>query len=425
VLVSHFVPVPPRAGNEQRLLHLLRWLRGRGYDVVFVLNALHRPRTPEADAQLELLRREVRALEVVRGRSFAAVALLPWRLRRAFWRAHGAMAALQELRRQLQPCLQQHEDAFCPPPMLRAIDRVVRRWQPSVMLAEYVFMTRCFAAATPGMLKVVDTHDLFSARQQQVVAHGIDDAHALTAADEARLLRRADLVVVIQDHERRAVERLAPGLAVVTAGFDAVVAPPAVDATGAPRPVDNSPRVAGRVLLVGSDNAVNVRALRDFLALAWPAVRAARPDATLRVVGALVRHRVDADGVEWRGFVDELAPEYAACAVVINPALAGSGLKIKSAEALAQRRPLVAWPQGVAGLESAAPPYVVAADWPDFAAQVVALLDGSPLRATLEARFDAYLPRFAAAHVYAELGRALDRHCGVGDGDADGDGDAA
>lgn len=409
LLVSHFVPVPPRAGNEQRLLHLLRWLRGRGYDVVFVLNALHRPRTPEADAQLELLRREVRALQVVRGRSWAAVALLPWPLRRAFWRAHGAVAALQEFRQQRRSRLRQHEDAFCPPPMLRALERLVRRWRPSVMLAEYVFMTRCFAAATPGMLKVVDTHDLFSARQTQVVAHGIDDAHALTAADEARLLRRADLAVVIQDHERRAVERLVPGLAVVTAGFDAVVAPPAGDP---------GVRVAGRVLLVGSDNAVNVRALRDFLTLAWPAVRAARPDATLRVAGALVRHRVDADGVEWLGLVDDLAPEYAACAVVINPAQAGSGLKIKSAEALAQRRPLVAWPEGVAGLEAAAPPYVVAADWADFAGQVVALLGDSPLRATLEAGFDAYLPRFSAEHVYAELGGALDRHCG-----RDGDGD--
>ena len=404
VVVSHFVPVPPRAGNEQRLLHLLRWLRAYGYDVVFVLNALHRPATPEAEAQLELLRREVHALEVVRARSFAGVARLPWRLRRAFWQAHGALAALREVRQRLRSPLRRNEDDFCPPSLSRALVRVVRRWQPSVMLAEYVFMTRASAAATPGMLKVVDTHDLFSRRRPQVLAHGIADRHALSDGDEARLLRRADLVVVIQEHERRAVEQLAPGLAVVTAGFDAAVAPSATT---------NDARVADRVLLVGSDNAVNARGLHDFLAHAWPVVRAARPEASLRVVGSLARHRVAAAGVAWHGPVDELAPEYAACTVVINPARAGSGLKIKSVEALAQRRPLVAWPEGVAGLEASSPPYVVVADWRDFAAKLVTLLEpSSPLRAQLEARCDGYLTRFDAAEVYGALGRALDRHCG-------------
>jgi glycosyltransferase involved in cell wall biosynthesis len=392
-VVSHFFPLPPRAGNERRLYHLLRWLRGRGFDVVLVVNALHQRLAPERVRQL---RGEVYALELV-GQPLSRLARLPWPAPQVLARARGLVSVARSRLERPRSRLEQIEDDFCPPPLLRALDRVVRRWQPQVMLAEYVFMSRCFRSAPPGVLKVIDTHDLFSTRHDNVVAHGIEDRLAISRDDEARLLRRADLVVVIQDHERRALQAMAPGLDVVTAGFDAEVAP---RQAGAP--------VAGRVLLVGSDNAVNGRGLHDFLARAWPAVRAAQPDATLHVAGGLGRHRVATAGVVWRGIVADLTPEYAACQLVINPSIAGSGLKIKSAEALAQRRPLVAWPNGVAGLEADAPPYLVAADWDDFAAQVIALLGDASLRAKLDSRFDAYLERFAAARVYGELGRALD-----------------
>ena len=393
------MPVPPRAGNERRLLHLVRWLNGRGFDVVLVVNALSLTLT---EARVRLLRAEVRALELVT-RPTPLAERVPWPASQLLSCAHGlsamARARIHDVWSRLQPPrydLGQLERDFCPPQLLRRLDDVVRRWQPQVMLAEYVFMTRCFQSAPPGVLKVVDTHDLFSSRHDNVIEHGIADVHAISRSDEARLLRRADLVVVIQDHERRAVEAMAPGLAVVTAGFDAELAP---RATGG--------RVAGRVLLVGSDNAVNARGLHDFLARAWPTVRAAHPGATLHVAGGVGRHRVAAPGVVWLGVVPDLTREYAACQLVINPSIAGSGLKIKSVEALAQRRPLVAWPNGVAGLEDDAPPYVVARDWSDFAAHVVALLGDASARGRLERRFDDYLERFLPARVYGELDRAL------------------
>jgi glycosyltransferase involved in cell wall biosynthesis len=392
--VSHFVPVPPRAGNERRLLHLVRWLNARGFDVVLVVNA-RRLRSTAADVRQ--LRNEVRALVLV-GQPGGRGLRLPWPAPQLLGRAQHLVSYAHSRLRPRSP-LERIEDDFCPPSLLRALDVVVRRWQPQVMLAEYAFMTRCFRSAPPGVLKIVDTHDLFSTRHENVVAHGIADPLAIGRADETRLLRRADLVVVIQDHERRQVEAMAPGLAVVTVGFDAELAP---RSTGG--------RVRGRVLLVGSDNAVNARGLRDFLALAWPAVRAAQPHATLHVAGGVGRHRVATPGVEWLGVVPDLTAEYAACEVVINPSIAGSGLKIKSVEALAQRRPLVAWPNGVAGLEDEAPPFVVARDWSDFAAQVVALLGDASSRVALERRFDRYLERFLPARVYGELGRALDEH---------------
>ena len=90
------------------------------------------------------------------------------------------------------------------------------------------------------------------------------------------------------------------------------------------------------------------------------------------VVGAIGRSVPSGlAGVEVAGYVPDLADEYAAARVVINPAVAGTGLKIKTLEALAYLRPLVAWPNGVDGLPDEVlrlvPP---ATDWFEFADQV-------------------------------------------------------
>ena len=48
--------------------------------------------------------------------------------------------------------------------------------------------------------------------------------------------------------------------------------------------------------------------------------------------------------------MEDLGPFYDECSVIINPCLAGSGLKIKSVEALSYGKPLVTTPKGAEGL---------------------------------------------------------------------------
>jgi hypothetical protein len=80
--------------------------------------------------------------------------------------------------------------------------------------------------------------------------------------------------------------------------------------------------------------------------------------------------------VLFTGVVDDLAPCYAGARVVINPAVAGTGLKIKTVESIAYLRPIVTFPSGAEGI---AEPLLnmchVASDWYEFAEKVMALLD--------------------------------------------------
>ena len=163
--------------------------------------------------------------------------------------------------------------------------------------------------------------------------------------------------------------------------------------------------------MLGSDNPRNVLGLRDFLRFAWPEIRSAIPDARLEVAGSIglaVPHY--AQGVDVLGHVDDLDPCYARARVVVNPAVAGTGLKIKTVEALSRLRPIVTWPNGLEGTppEFAAlvPP---AQDWLDFAERVIAWLR-APMPAFDAATAASIRQMLSADQVYAELESRLARY---------------
>ena len=145
---------------------------------------------------------------------------------------------------------------------------------PHVLQVEYIWMTRLLPLVRADVLKVIDTHDVFSSIEQKVRMFGVRDV-IVDPREEAERLRRADLIIAIQDEERQELQRLAPGIPVVTAGVDFDVV---ADAAGS---------IAGRILFVASGNPRNCKGLTDFVRLAWPRIRRRVPDAELVVVGGV------------------------------------------------------------------------------------------------------------------------------------------
>ena len=110
--------------------------------------------------------------------------------------------------------------------------------------------------------------------------------------------------------------------------------------------------------------------------------------------------------------MDDLTEVYREARVVINPTIAGTGLKVKSAEALAHAKPLVAWPNGVEGLEyTQEPPYVECHSWQEFGAAVVRLLRSEHEARLLTDRARSYArEHFSPTKVYGSLGACLLEH---------------
>jgi Glycosyl transferases group 1 len=404
ICVTHVLPHPPRAGNEYRIARMLPWLAKQGWEVLVVvclpageeLAEHHLRRAAAAFSNLIVCRRNGTLMHHL---SCDGVMLekLDGRRPRDFASALGEGAAHEERSQRTSDILR----TFCPDVLVELLLHLEEHFAPQVLLAEYIFMTRPFPLFGPKLRKVIDTIDVFSNKRHKVEHFGIEDPFALADSEEASLLNRADLLIAIQPDEAADLRRLAPPLPVISVGVDFDI-PEHV-----PRPA-----TAPIILLIASDNKINIKGLEDFVRFAWPLVRREIPAAELRVVGSVGdAAEVSSPGIRILGRVDDISTAYAEARVVINPAVAGTGLKIKTVEALCHFRPIVVWPSGVEGIAPDARKMChVANDWFDFAHGVIRLALSQGDDQDFVQRRQELIRHFAPDCVYAPLAEALNSH---------------
>jgi glycogen synthase len=172
-------------------------------------------------------------------------------------------------------------------------------------------------------------------RPSVTTVHGSDLAVARRVPALVRATLGGNVAVAVSEEMREELRRLAPHADV------RVVPPGAVEF--AARPYDEV--VPGRLLFVG--RLVDVKGV-DTLMQAWPAIRAAAPDATLDVVGVgPLASLVHGDGV--RAFArvapQEIAELYAQAAAVVVPSRRDS-FSLACLEGMSSARPVVCTPVG-------------------------------------------------------------------------------
>jgi glycosyltransferase involved in cell wall biosynthesis len=252
--------------------------------------------------------------------------------------------------------------------------------KPDLAICHYGFHSRLFEFVNPEAVRVLDTHDVFSDRHRMLDAAGLPRRFYFTdRSTEARQLRRADLVLAIQDQEA-AFFRLLVDAPVVTLGHLAEARP--VERPDNPRP---------NVGFVGSGNAMNRQALDQYLAAASEDLAAGLYE--LVVVGAVGEGVPETRGVTCLGRIEDLEPVYASLDLAINPMTQGTGLKIKTIEALQHGVPLISTACGFEGLRSAEPGHALA-DVEAVAARVARLIrspaDLARLAAASRTLFESY-----------------------------------
>jgi hypothetical protein len=256
---------------------------------------------------------------------------------------------------------------YCPDALIHVALTLHAAMRPQIVVANYIWMGRALPLFESHVLKVIFTHDVFSSKAEKVGLFGIDD-YQISSDEEGALLRRADLLIAVQSEEATLLRAMAPAASVVTAGSDF--------------PVKGTGVVAERriVLMVASGNPMNAKGLRDFLRYSWPEVRKRVPDAEFWVAGAVGEVVPGTqEGVRRLGRVPDLSDVYEQSRVVINPAAAGTGLKIKTLEALSYLKPHVVWPSATDGLSPELSSLCrVATDWHEFTESVVAILESPP-----------------------------------------------
>jgi GT2 family glycosyltransferase len=337
LFVTPFAAFPPRHGGARRVAELIRGLR-ETFDVALV--------TDEAN--------------LYGAHSFADFAGLAavWLVRR------GAADAGPEA-----GTLSARMQAHCHPALVAAVVRACAEFGPDLVQVEHAELAPLVAHRTPGSHWLLDLHD----------AYGPGDfARPDEAAAFAGHLARYDAAIVcsgedgkLVDHPR--VECVGNGARIDTAGY--------------------RPSSSHGLLFIGPFRYLpNYEGIVAFLRTAWPAIRAAVPDATLSILGGDEHAERSAHeaafaqpGVTVCGHRDDVPRLLAQCALTINPLEGIRGSAVKLIESLASGRACVSTVAGARGFLADAPAgLVVVPDVPSMADAVIGLLRDAAARHRVE-----------------------------------------
>jgi len=299
LLVSPLPPLPVRAGNAARIDRLAVALAGRGLPVEMAAPLARAPGGSGASPWL-------------------AWHPIPWRPAR--FPAHADRWAL---------------DDWCPPDTVEAVAALHRRDGYDAVIASYTWMSAVLEAV-PGAFRVLDTHDLVGGRAGEAARLGLAPSWYWTGlAEEAAGLARADLVLGIQPEESE-VLRQRGARAVLTLGH-------------APGPSGAAPHAGGGAAwefgLLASGNVWNLhgvaaldRALAGHPEIPWLLAGEAGVEGGFRSAGTAL------------GPVEGADAFYRLVDCVVNPVEGGTGLKIKTVEALCLGHPVIGTRHAFAGL---------------------------------------------------------------------------
>ena len=211
------------------------------------------------------------------------------------------------------------------------------------VVVNYVFFSKALETFPDTVLKVIDTHDVYTDRHKRLLENDLRPDWFFTSREEEKKgLERADKVIAIQSREADFFSKLLgreTGVETVGHLFD----PPGKSQIV---PVQNPLRFG----MLGSNNLLNVQALRWFM----EKVAGNLPDDfTLKLWGSVCDSIPDHPKIRKMGIVENLATAYQEADVFLNPMQWGTGLKIKTLEALSYGRLVISTPCGLEGIDDA------------------------------------------------------------------------
>lgn len=234
-------------------------------------------------------------------------------------------------------------------------------------IVNYYYLTKLFNK-TDFAKKALHTHDCMAYRDIMVGEKCI----SLTANEEAKAMQRSPYIFALQDEEAAYFQLLSPRSKIfnIYSKYEYLPQPTA----------DNH-----NIVFLSGGNSFNVNGLKWFISEIFPAILVRFPDTQL-VVGGSICDRLGKKGqggwinnpditsqVVLYGYVDNPADFYALADVAINPVYQGTGLKIKTFEAISYDKVTMVHPHSMKGVfeKSIAPLFVSdeAKAWIDFLEQ--------------------------------------------------------
>lgn len=355
LIVSPIPTDPPIAGNRARVAAMFTALVRLGHEVTFA----YVPYDPaDYDKMRERLGSRLRVLHAAAPPFKSFSSRLRGRVKREFGMKSGHLLKVDEW----------FDDGLLP-----QIQRLHHKECFEAVLIEYVYLSKLAYGLPTSVRTIIDTHDLMGDRHKQYFSAGMQPSwFATKPAEEISALNRVKAVIAIQQQESDYFRR--------NVSSEVFCVGHLLDANFGPLPDPGG----ARILFVGSINSINVHGLEWFLEQVFPRIQKRRPDAELALAGAVGGERTWPIGTLVLGPQQSLTAVYADATVVINPVQFGTGLAIKTVEALSYGKPVVATPAGARGLDIDFREALSLAETPEaFAEQVLELLENEGKRSAM------------------------------------------
>lgn len=266
----------------------------------------------------------------------------------------------------------------------KRVQELHERNQYDVIWVQYTRNSKVFDFIDDSnVLKVIDTHDKWTDRNRMYQKKNlIPEGYYITKKEERKALNRSDVIVAIQDKEAVYFDSLLNHKKTVVTIGDLVEC------------YECEIGEEYSYGFIGANNRPNIEGAKWFCEKVLPVVREKCPESRFYMAGDVCKLVPDYEGCIKLGRVDSLQDFYGKVKVVINPIQMGTGLNIKSIEALSYGKPFVTTSVGCKGLESEVEIYKCADEAESFAEEIVSLLQNENLCQQLQERAQGFISEY-------------------------------
>ena len=226
------------------------------------------------------------------------------------------------------------------------------RYNIDMVICSYVYQSKLLEYVPQHILKVIDTHDKMSNRYELLRLNKLlPFSFSCHPKDEASYLRRADLVIGITEEETRYFES-------ISGRKNALM----ISHLSEPKFLEKKFSILRHIGLIASNNSFNRPMVLAFLTSINQRLKDTNECGfSVHIVGEVsngIKNTgqgaaiVKKSWIKWHGFVPNLSEFYAQMDLIISPMTCGTGINIKTVEAMAYGMPLLSTKHGSRGIET-------------------------------------------------------------------------
>lgn len=227
-------------------------------------------------------------------------------------------------------------DDVYPEGLTKEIARLHDIYHFDALLVNYFYLSKALEAI-PIKRKALFTHDSFSMRKK---SQGHQAVFYLTEMEERKALMRAPFVFAMQNVEAEYFKSLSPK-SVVLINY--------CNCQYRIQPITGN----HNILYLAAGTQINKQGLQWFIDEVFPLIKKQFNDVKLLIAGGICNMLTEYSGqkdIELMGRIDNLATFYEKGDVAINPCQLGTGLKIKTFEAVSYDKVTLVHPNGLIGI---------------------------------------------------------------------------